>query len=181
MNDQGDTHVLAEGRHIRLVRRRGWEYAERPGITGIVAILAVTDENRLILVEQYREPVRKSVIELPAGLAGDVDSHEPERLVTAARRELLEETGYQAAGFEYLTEGPPSAGLSDEIITFFRAVGLRRMGAGGGVGRERIQVHEPALSDAAAWLQDASARGLLIDPKVYTGLYFAGQVPPAAV
>jgi len=181
MCDDDERQILAEGRHIHLVRRRGWEYAERPGTTGIVAILAITDENQLILVEQYREPLRKPVIELPAGLADDVHGGEAEALATAAQRELLEETGYQAEELVYLTEGPPSAGLSDEVITFFRATSLRKVGDGGGVGRESIKVHEVPLADAASWLQGAAARGLLVDPKVYTGLYFAGQTPSPMV
>lgn len=181
MNNNNDEQILAEGRHIRLVRRSGWEYAERLNVTGIVAILAVTDQDRLILTEQYREPVRKLVIELPAGLAGDAPGEAGEALANAAHRELLEETGYRAEKMVYLTEGPPSAGLSTEIITFFRALGLRKVGSGGGVGSEKIRVHEVALVEAPSWLQNATTRGLLIDPKVYTGLYFAGQTPPTAV
>lgn len=173
MSGTAEEQVLAEGKHIRLMRRHGWEYAERANATGIVAVLAVTNEGRLILTEQYREPVRKSVIELPAGLAGDIRGDEGEALAKAAHRELLEETGYEAAKMIYLTEGPPSAGLSTEVITFFRAVGVRRVSSGGGVGHERIKVHEVPLAEAATWLQNAGARGLLIDPKVYTGLYFA--------
>ena len=181
MTDDGDKRVLGEGRHVRLVQRRGWEYAERPDCGGIVAILAVTDDARLVLVEQYREPVGRSVIELPAGLAGDVRGEEGEALTAAAHRELLEETGYQADDMVYLTEGPPSAGLSDEIITFFRAIGLRKVGGGGGVGHEQIKVHEVPLDGVAAWLTEAAAAGALIDPKVYTGLYFAGHISPPGV
>jgi ADP-ribose pyrophosphatase len=178
MDDSADKVVLAQGRHLRLVNRRGWEFAERPHRRGVVAILAVTDESRLLLTEQYREPVRTSVIELPAGLVGDVPGEEGEALAAAARRELLEETGYAAEDLLYLTEGPPSAGMSNEIITFFRATGLRRVDAGGGVSGEKIQVHEVPLAEAASWLERATAQGRLIDPKVYTGLYFARQLPP---
>ncbi|MCK4658154.1 MAG: NUDIX hydrolase [Phycisphaerae bacterium] len=170
-----DSHeqVLAQGRHLRLVRRDGWEYAVRYTVGGIVAILAITDDDRLILTEQYRPPVRKAVIELPAGLAGDVQGEESETLATAAHRELLEETGYQAQQMVYLAEGPPSAGLSDEIITFFRAIGLQKVGAGGGVDHEKIKVHEVPLAEVNSYLETVAGQGLLIDPKVYTGLYFA--------
>jgi ADP-ribose pyrophosphatase len=91
----------------------------------------------------------------------------------AARRELLEETGYYAERMEYLAEGPPSAGMSTEIITFFRARGLRKVDTGGGVGREKITVHEMPIAEARPWLASAVGRGCLVDPKVYTGLYFA--------
>ena len=181
MSTTDEERVLAEGRHIRLVRRRGWEYADRPNATGIVAILAITDDNRLVLTEQDREPVRKSVIELPAGLAGDVSGEADEALATAAHRELLEETGYQADGMVYLTEGPPSAGLSTEVITFYRATGLRKVGAGGGVDHEKIEVHEVPLAEVDNWLREAASAGRLIDPKIYTGLYFVRQLLPPAV
>ncbi|MCP4591200.1 MAG: NUDIX hydrolase [bacterium] len=172
MVDESCEEILGAGRYIRLVRQRGWEYAERLNATGIAAILAVTDDRRLVLTEQYREPVRKTVIELPAGLVGDVQGEEHEPFAAAARRELHEETGYEAAEMAYLTEGPPSAGLSNEVITFYYARGLRKTGPGGGVGHERIQVHEVPLREVSTWLRDAAARGALIDPKVFTGLYF---------
>src|SRR5215217_1288754 len=89
--------TIAEGKRVRLVRRGDWEFVTRKKSSGIVAIVAVTDDYKLVLVEQYRPPVAKSVIELPAGLAGDEAGHEQEDLLTAARRELLEETGYEAS------------------------------------------------------------------------------------
>ena len=165
--------ILATGRFIRLVRRGRWEFADRPGVHGIVAIVAVTADRRILLVEQHREAVGRACIELPAGLAGDVDGAADENLVAAAQRELLEETGYVAARFERLTEGPPSAGLSAEVITFFRAQGLTRRHAGGGDESEGITVHEPPLAEIDAWLEAQTARGVYVDPKVYTGLYFA--------
>ena len=88
--------VLAEGRHLRLVSRGRWEYVERPKVTGIVIIVAVTRENNVVLVEQNRPPVGGRVIELPAGLAGDIAGSESEAMEEAARRELLEETGVVA-------------------------------------------------------------------------------------
>ena len=89
--------VIAATRHLQLVRRGGWEYVERPNVTGIVVIVPVTRDGELVLIEQYRVPVDRPVIELPAGLAGDVPGTEGERLEAAARRELLEETGYRPA------------------------------------------------------------------------------------
>lgn len=172
MDKQQDRTILAEGRHIRLVSRSGWEYVERVKISGIVAILAVTEDGRILLTEQYRKPVEKRVIELPAGLAGDVVGDEGEALAEAARRELLEETGYKAGRMIYLTQGPPSAGLSTEIITLFRALDLRKESDGGGDASEDITVHEVPVERAGEWLEEMSRKGLLIDPKVYTGLYF---------
>ena len=174
MTNPGDEDkVLHEGKHLRLVRRRGWEFAERPQVTGIVVIVAVTPENKILLVEQNRPPVGRRVIELPAGLAGDVAGSETEELAEAARRELLEETGYAAESFTFLFEGPPSAGLSSEVLTFFRAEGLTKVHDGGGDASEDIQVHEVPLSDVAQWLLERSrTEGVMIDAKIFAGLYF---------
>jgi ADP-ribose pyrophosphatase len=147
----------------------------RKSISGIVAIVAVTDDGKLLLVEQYRPPVAKSVIELPAGLAGDEAGHEQEDLSAAARRELLEETGYEADEMEFLTEGTPSAGIADEIITLFRASGLKKTGKGEGDGSEQITLHEVAVNEVISWLEQKRQAGLLVDLKVYSGLYFVGR------
>jgi ADP-ribose pyrophosphatase len=168
-----ETKILYDGKHVRLVSRGGWEYAQRKGVTGIVAILAVTDDGKLILVEQYRPPVGKWVIELPAGLAGDVAGQETEELAAAARRELLEETGYEAGEMIYLAEGAASAGITDEVITLFRATGLQKTGTGEGDGSEDITVHEVPLADVRRWLEERRTAGSLIDLKVFAGLYFA--------
>ena len=91
----------------------------------------------------------------------------------AAGRELEEETGYSAESFERLTEGPPSAGLSSELVVFVRANGLKKISAGGGDGTENITVHEVALSGLTGWLQQREAEGLWVDPKVWAGAFFA--------
>ncbi len=164
---------LHAGRHLRLVVRNGWEFVERPGIHGIVLVVAVTPEARLLLVEQRREAVDANVLELPAGLAGDSGSPLREPLEEAARRELVEETGWDAAAMERLTSGPPSAGVTSEVVTLFRARGLSKVGAGGGVEGEAITVHEVPLATAETFLLEREAAGLLVDPKVWAGLWFA--------
>lgn len=165
--------VLARGNHLELVQQDRWEFASRPNVTGIVAIVAVTDDRKLLLIEQHRVPVGKHVIELPAGLAGDADEHRLEPLELAARRELLEETGYEASTWRKVAEGTPSAGLSDEIITLFHATGLKKTGSGEGDGSEQITLHEIPLADVADWLSQRVQQGCMVDLKVYSGLYFA--------
>ena len=162
---------LHAGRHLRLVVRRGWEFVERPGVRGIVAVVAVTPGGRLLLVEQRREPVGAAVVELPAGLAGDDGGPADEPLEEAARRELVEETGWDAAGMERLAAGPPSAGLSSEVVTFFRAVRLSKAGPGGGVGGEEIADHEVPLDEVEVFLRAREEAGALVDPKVWAGLW----------
>ncbi len=174
--DQGDAIVvLGAGRFIRLVKRGRWEYAERINATGAAALVPVTDDGAILLVEQPRPALRGPVIELPAGLVGDIPGQENEDMALAAGRELVEETGYEASAIEFMTRGPSSPGLSSECLAIYLATGLRRVGPGGGVEGEQITVHEIALSEADAWLAARAAEGVQIDLKVYAGLYFARQ------
>jgi ADP-ribose pyrophosphatase len=160
-----------EGHFLRIFKCGRWEYAARRGTTGAVAIVALTPDARLVLTEQYRIPVGGRVIELPAGLAGDAPAQAAEPMAAAARRELFEETGYQARKMIRLAAGPPSAGLASEIVVFFQATGLRRGGPGGGDAQEQIQVHEVPLARIDRWLQARAAGGTKVDPKIYAGLY----------
>ena len=109
MSQSDEVEVLGEGRFVSLKRRGRWEFAERIPDGGAVAIVALTPGNKVILVEQHRPPVGRSVIELPAGLVGDRTTFEGEAIEVAAERELLEETGYAAEQMELLASGPPSA------------------------------------------------------------------------
>jgi ADP-ribose pyrophosphatase len=171
MNEEEATTICA-GRHLTLRSINGWEYVERNRVSGIVAVQAITEESKLLLVEQFRAPVNRRVIEIPAGLAGDIEGEEDEALAEAAKRELFEETGYEAKEMEYLTKGPSSAGLSTEIITFFRARRLKKVGKGGGDGSEDIQVHSVPLNLVESWLAGKLEHGCLVDYKVYAALYF---------
>lgn len=160
--------VVWQGKHLEMLVRDTWEYVHRKGICGIVGIIAVTADGKLVLVEQYRPPVSAMVIELPAGLAGD--GGDIEDLAEAAKRELLEETGYEAGSLRQLFEGLSSAGLSDEKITFFHATKLKKVGPGGGDEHERIQVHEVPLSGLPGWLARQEQRGAMVDLKVLLAL-----------
>lgn len=164
--------TLHAGTHLHLLRRDGWEFVRRAHGGGVVGIVAITDDRKLVLVEQPRIPVGCPTIELPAGLVGDETADE--NLEHAARRELLEETGYHAEHLRYLAEGPSSAGLTDETLTLVLATGLSRQASGGGVGQERIRVHELPLAEVPEWCREQQRRGRLIDLKVFVALYFAG-------
>jgi ADP-ribose diphosphatase len=171
-----DGAVLGQGRFVRLIRRGHWEYADRIQARAAVMIIPVTDDGRLVLIEQHRVPLGAKVLELPAGLVGDIAGEEDETLITAAQRELLEETGYEAERMELLMSGPPSAGMCSEIITFFMASGLSRVGPGGGDHLEDIVVHEVPLTDVTDWLLSRASEGMLVDPKIYAGLYFVERM-----
>lgn len=164
--------VLHRSRFLALVREGHWEYADRVNATGAAIIAALTAERRVLLVEQYRIPVHARTIELPAGIIGDEPGCGEEDHGEAARRELLEETGYAAERMEAVTTGPASSGLASERVTLFVAAGLRRVQAGGGVGHEDITVHEVAFEEVHEWLEARAAAGLLVDSKVYAGLYW---------
>ncbi len=164
--------VLAEGNFLRLVREGNWEYVERNNCRGIVIILAMTVDERVILVEQYRQPVHKKVIEFPAGLICDDPKHKNESMATAAKRELLEETGYRARRIVELITGPVSSGSSADHVTIVRAYDLKKISAGGGDHTERIRVHAIPLGKIERWLKRMSTQGYLVEPKVYAGLFF---------
>ena len=167
--------TLHTGKFLALVKEDHWEYADRTNATGAAIIVAVTDEQKLLLVEQYRIPVHAHTIELPAGIIGDEPGSSNEDHAEAARRELEEETGYRAEHMEALTHGPASSGLTSETVTLFLATELRRVGKGGGVAHEAITVHEAPLNEVQEWLKAKAKAGVLVDPKVYAGLYFIGR------
>lgn len=166
--------VLAAGQFIELRRRGHWEYAARVGGLGAAFILALTDGGEIVLVEQYRVPVGRRVIELPAGVVGDHPEDAGEAAADAARRELEEETGYRGRHVRHLQHGPTAPGLCAETLDLFEITGLERVGPGGGADAdEDIAVHVLNLSLVPAWLRQAEARGVLVDPRVYAGLWFA--------
>ena len=167
--------TLYSGKFLALVKEGHWEYADRTNATGAAIIVALTDQRKLLLVEQYRIPVHARTIDLPTGIIGDEPGSSDEAHATAARRELIEETGYEAGHIEALTLGPASSGLTSETVTLFLATQLRRVGAGGGVAHEDITIHEVPLAEVHEWLETKSKSGVLVDPKVYDGLYFIGR------
>ena len=168
-NDNKLATVYA-GRHLSMVVRGDWEFATRNTKRPSVGIVAITNAGKVVLVEQYRPPVSRPVVELPAGLAGDVSGAEDEALVEAAKRELLEETGYVAARWTELGSGYTSPGLTDESIVLFLAQGLSKQSAGGGDGSEQITIHEIPLNAVTGWLQQNK---LSLDLKLLAGLYAA--------
>lgn len=176
--DDPELKVHASGRFLRLLERDDWEFSSRANARGVVILVPVTDDGSLVLVEQYRIPVQARVIELPAGLIGDLDDRD-ESLTTAARRELFEETGFEAGTWSTLLQCPSSSGMSDEIITFMQAGNLRKTGPGGGDPSEDIQVHCIPLDEVDRWLRDRIGAGLLVDPKIYAALYWL-KFPDAA-
>jgi ADP-ribose diphosphatase len=164
--------LMVEGKHLRLLKRGHWEFVERTNAVKAVVVVAVTKEKELLVVEQFRPPVGCPVLELPAGLVGDIEGEDPHDFEAAARRELVEETGYMPSDLEVLTQGPVSPGLSNEFIVLVRARGLEKVGEGGGIENEEIIVHRVPLREVASWVEKQLKAGKMVDPKLYAGLYF---------
>ena len=165
--------TLFEGKYKRFVSKDGWEYIERVNCCGIVSIMPVTDDGKIVFVEQLRVPIGKRVIEFPAGLAEGANTEKREELLQdAARRELIEETGYDAEELICYGEGPISSSSSDDIIVLYFARGLKKVGSGGGDATESIVVHLVNIAEVDQWLDQKKKEGLLVDPKVFGGLYY---------
>lgn len=166
--------VLAAGKYLRLVTNEGYEMVERINCAGVAAVIAITENRELVLVEQFRKPLEVSVIEIPAGLVSDTEAAKAESVEEAAMRELEEETGFAAGALEFVAEWPTSSGMTSETVAVFRARDLKRVGRGGGDASEKITVHVIPMDSVAAWLKKKSAQGCMIDPKVLAALYLCG-------
>ncbi|MGH8076400.1 MAG: NUDIX hydrolase [Lysobacter sp.] len=177
MDDAAETvETVYEGQWLRMMRRGRWEYAERTHGNGMaVIIVAVTPDDSVLFVEQFRTPLNNRTIEMPAGLVGD--DHAEDTLADAARRELVEETGWDPARVEVLLVGPTSSGMSSERIAFVRARDLRKVGDGGGVEGEDITVHEVPRADAPMWLMQKQREGYELDLKLWAGLWLIERNP----
>ncbi|GIW96212.1 MAG: hypothetical protein KatS3mg110_4253 [Pirellulaceae bacterium] len=170
-----ETSVIHEGRFVRLVARRGWEFAARRGTRGVVAIVAVTPDRHVLFVEQYRWPVARRCLELPAGLVDDTAAAAGESFESAVKRELWEETGYEAGSVCPIAELVPSAGLTSETTWIYLATDLERTGSGGGTEDEAILVHHIPWDDATRWLAQRAADGYLVAASLYAGLWLAAE------
>lgn len=161
---------IAEGKRVVILESDGWEYVERKKGKEAVAVIAQDETGAVILTEQFRRPVDARVIDFPAGLVGDEEgSSDP---ATTARKELEEETGYTCDRVELLAKGPTSPGITSEVVSFYRAHGVRLKGEGGGVGGEDIEVHTVPLDDLPRWLSERERDGKRLDLKLWGGLYF---------
>jgi len=152
-----------QGRFITAWREGTWEYVGRARGIHAAVIIAV-DDGHILLVEQYRVPLKAQCLELPAGLVGD--ETEGEAIETAAARELEEETGYRPAHIEKLGRFASSPGMVSETFTLVRATGLEKVGAGGGDGHENIIVHRVPLADVPAFIEAKRAEGCAMDVKL---------------
>jgi ADP-ribose pyrophosphatase len=152
-----------QGKYISALKRGRWEFVSRTGSTNAVVILAEHD-GKVILIEQYRVPVGRRCLELPAGLVGDEDKNAT--VEGTAVKELEEETGFTADRIERLGEFHSSPGMVAESFTLVRAHGIRKVGEGGGTENEDIVVHLVARADIPEFIAQRRAAGCAVDVKL---------------
>lgn len=140
------------------------EYVVHPGA---VVIIPVLEDGRLIFENQYRYPLHRDFLELPAG---KIDAGE--EIAETARRELLEETGYVADEWRYLGVMHPCIGYSDERIEIFLAQCLRKVAEPALDHNEFLDVLSLSLDEAVQAIRD----GRLTDAKTVTALFWAEKV-----
>jgi ADP-ribose pyrophosphatase len=157
--------IVWQGRFITAKTRGKWEYVSRARGIKAAVILAI-DDGHVLLVEQYRVPLGRNCLELPAGLIGD--ETENEAIEEAAWRELEEETGYRADRIEVIGDFYSSPGMVSESFYFVKAHGLTKVSEGGGVEGENITVHRVALDGLADFIAEKRSEGCTMDVKLLT-------------
>ena len=161
--------TLYQGRVFKLIRENAtldngvttdMEFVEHPGATAIIPML---NESRVLLLKQYRHPLRKYIWEIPAGTIDPQES-----VINCAKRELIEETGYSANQWQKLGEITPVPGYSDERIHIYLATELQT--AEQDLDRDEIiNIHEVDYSEALEMIKT----GKIQDAKSIAGLYLA--------
>ena len=157
--------IVWQGKFITAKRQGKWEYVGRARGIKAAVILAI-DDGHVILVEQYRVPLGRNCLELPAGLIGDEEAGEA--VDTAAARELEEETGYHADSIAVVGEFYSSPGMVSESFSFVKALGLTKVSEGGGVEGENITVHRVAFAQLEDFIDAKRRDGCGIDVKLLT-------------
>lgn len=162
--------TMWEGRFITAKKRGRWEYVGRSRGIRAAAVFAIDEDSdgaqNVILVSQYRVPLGRFCLEIPAGLVGDDEGSEGEPAAEAAARELEEETGYRAAKIEALGEYYSSPGMVTEAFTLVKATGLTKVSEGGGLPGENITVHRVALNQLPEFVTKWRELGHGVDVRV---------------
>lgn len=154
LNLRRDTVTAPKGQALREVIEHN----------GAVAIVPLTKDNKVVMVKQFRYPIGKTVLEIPAG---KMEEGETDTLETA-KRELREETGYSARNFRYLGRISPSVAYTEEVIHLYAATGLTK-GETDFDEDEAIDILEYAFET----IYSLAARGKLIDAKTIAAIFMA--------
>ncbi|WHY90413.1 NUDIX hydrolase [Neobacillus cucumis] len=117
---------------------------------GAVAIIAITNENKIVMVEQYRKALERTIVEIPAG---KLEKGEDPAL--CAHRELEEETSYVCESLELLTSFYTSPGFADEIIHVYLAKGLSKKENSAALDEDEfVNIEELTLDEAIQYMKD---------------------------
>jgi ADP-ribose pyrophosphatase len=162
-DDAAPEQIVWQGKFISAKTRGQWEYVSRARGIKAAVILAV-DDGHVLLVEQFRVPLGKNCLELPAGLIGDETANEA--IEDAAARELEEECGYRADRIEVIGDFYSSPGMVSESFYFVKAHGLTKVSEGGGVEGENITVHRVSLDGLSDFIAKKRAEGCAMDAKL---------------
>jgi ADP-ribose pyrophosphatase len=138
------------------------EIVEHPGA---VAVIALTKDKKIVMIRQFRKTADKVLYEIPAGLA-----HKKENLTVAARRELLEESGYKAKSVKKVFSGYSTPGYSTEVLHYFLATGLTKASQNCDFD-EMIDVELIGISKALQMVKKGKVR----DSKTIVGILYAAQ------
>jgi len=157
--------IVWQGKFITVHKRGRWEYVGRARNIR-AAVIAAIEDGHVLLVEQYRVPLGRNCLELPAGLVGDDDDCQNEDALTAAGRELEEETGYRAAQLTDLGTYYSSPGMVSESFTLVRACGLQKINSGGGTAGENITVHRVSIASLSGFIASKRSDNVAIDVRL---------------
>ena len=117
---------------------------------GAVAVIAITQDHKIVLVEQYRKALERTLVEIPAG---KIEQGEDPK--ETAFRELEEETGYTASDLHFVQSFATSPGFADEIIHIYVAQGLKKVTDNRQLDEDEfVEIHECSLAEAEKWIQD---------------------------
>ncbi len=136
--------------HLQDVELPNGKQAKREIIKhpGAVAIIAITDDNKVVMVEQYRKALERTIVEIPAGKL-----EKGEEPAFCARRELEEETGYECQSLELLTSFYTSPGFADEIVHVFLATGLTKKENAASLDEDEfVNLEELTLAEAQEYV-----------------------------
>lgn len=150
--------------YLQLCTVENYQYVTRSIGKCVVEIISTTEHEKILLIEQFRPILGKLVLEWPAGLVGDENIDET--IAEAAKKELLEETGYSSDTVIILQNGPSSSGLTDEIIHFVYmpdAKNIQKVRE-----QESIIVREVDKSEIHRFVRGYQGT---ISPRIYAGLY----------
>ncbi len=168
-----------QGQFITAKTRGRWEYVGRSRGIRAAAIIAIDDDadgsRHVILVSQYRVPLSRFCLEIPAGLVGDTQGNEGEPAIEAAARELEEETGYRAGKLDVLGEFYSSPGMISECFTLLKATDLTKIGEGGGISDENINVHRIPIDKVGEFVAQWRAAGHAVDVRIGLFMGYLGE------